>query len=197
MEVLIIDPESVPGWGADADPGNDPTYPYRVRVRDDHKGTWPRPPLQRSDVEVLQSIEHVRRPAVFGTSTPPSGLSGVLRRGAFRWSESNWLHWLMLIGADRVNVVEGVVDDLRSGKLPNIPGEMGLAASWRHDKKGVATKAAVAGVAAAAVVLLARRRKARRRVASGRDDQKLLPPPNHAVERTGISASEVRAPVSR
>jgi hypothetical protein len=44
---------------------------------------WQRPTQQQSDVEILQSIEHIRRPAVFGTSSPPSGLSGMLRRLAF------------------------------------------------------------------------------------------------------------------
>jgi hypothetical protein len=38
-----------------------------------------RPPQQESDVEILQSIEHIRTPAVFGTSTPPSGVSGMVR----------------------------------------------------------------------------------------------------------------------
>ncbi len=164
MATLIIDPESVPGWGVDADPKNDPTYPYRRRENDDHKGEWPRPPAQESEVEILQSIEHVRRPAVFGTSTPPSGLSGAIRRGAFRWSESNWMHWLLLMGADRVNVVEGIVADVSRGKVPNIPAEMGMRAEWEHNKKGLATTAGVALVAAGGIVLLlARRRKQRAR----------------------------------
>ncbi len=167
MEVLIIDPESVPGWGVDADPKNDPTYPYRIRANDDGRGPLEgsRPPMQSQDVEVLQSIEHVRRPAVFGSSTPPSGVSGVMRRAAFRWSESNWLHWLLLIGADRVNVVEGIVEDLGRGKVPNIPGEMGMGASWAHDRKNVVTKAAVAGALLGGAVLLARRRRSRAPVA--------------------------------
>lgn len=80
----------------------------------------------KPQVEVLQSIEHIRQPAVVGTSTPPSGLSGVIRRAAFRRSESNWLHWLMLMGADRINVVEGVIDDFAHARIPNIPGEMGI-----------------------------------------------------------------------
>jgi hypothetical protein len=154
MNSLIIDPQSVDGWGVDADPRNDPTYPYRRREGDDHSGRWDRPPVQQSDVEVLQSIEHIRKPAVFGTSTPPSGISGVIRRGAFRWSESNWMHWLLLMGADRVNVVEGIVQDLGRGKVPNIPAEMGMGAAWQHDRKGVATKAGLALAATGAIVLL-------------------------------------------
>ena len=148
---------AIPGWGVDADPDNDPTYPYRERDKDDHSGQWARPPVQRSEVEILQSIEHKQRPAVFGTSTPPSGLSGMLRRGAFRYSESHWAHWLMLMGADRVNVVEGIVQDLARAKVPNIPAEMGMRSEWKHNRKGLVTKLAVtAAVGAAAFAWFSR-----------------------------------------
>jgi hypothetical protein len=156
-----IDPRTVTGWGVDADPDNDPTYPYRDRSGD-HGLTkdWQRPTQQQSDIEILQSIEHIRRPAVFGTSSPPSGLSGMLRRLAFRWSESNWLHWLILMGADRINMVEGVVQDLGRAKLPNIPAEMGARAEWRHNKTGFFIKSAIVlGITAGAVALISARRK--------------------------------------
>jgi hypothetical protein len=153
-KALVPDRSTIPGWGVDADPENDPTYPYRERDKDDHSGEWARPPVQHSDVEILQSIEHKRRPAVFGTSTPPSGLSGMLRRGAFKYSESHWAHWLMLMGADRVNMVEGIVQDLARAKIPNIPAEMGMRSEWKHNRKGLVTKLAVtAAVGAAAFAL--------------------------------------------
>jgi hypothetical protein len=163
-EAKVSDRSAIPGWGVDADPENDPTYPYRERDKDDHSGEWVRPPVQRSDVEILQSIEHKRRPAVFGTSTPPSGLSGLIRRGAFRYSESHWAHWLMLMGADRVNVVEGIVQDLGRAKIPNIPAEMGMRSEWRHNRQGLVKKAAVvAAVSAVAFALLSRSRARRSR----------------------------------
>jgi hypothetical protein len=165
MNALIINAATVNGWGVDADPKNDPTYPYRHREADNHSGQWDRPPLQESDVEILQSIEHVRTPAVFGTATPPSGLSGMIRRGAFTWSESNWLHWLLLMGADRINMVEGIVDDLAHGKVPNIPAEMGARAEWEHNKKGLATKVGIVVGASALLVLLVSRRGAKKRAA--------------------------------
>ena len=151
-----VDIAAIPGWGVDADPDNDPTYPYRDRSKDDGLlFNWQRPAQQQTDVEILQSIEHKSRPAVVGTSTPPSGLSGMIRRLAFRWSESNWLHWLLLMGADRINVVEGVAQDLGRGKVPNIPAEMGVKAEWQHNKKGLATKVAVmTGVSAGLFLLL-------------------------------------------
>ena len=158
----LVDTATIPGWGVDADPRNDPTYPMRDQTQD-HGLTrhWDRPPVQHPDVEILQSIEHVRQPAVVGTSTPPSGISGALRRAAFRWSESNWIHWLMLMGADRINVVEGVVEDLAHARVPNIPGEMGIRSELQFNTRGFAKKAAVvAALSAVAVGLAVRRRNA-------------------------------------
>ncbi len=154
-----IDPATVVGWGVDADPDNDPTWPMRDRSADDGPGmNWTPPPIQHSTVEVLQSVEHVRRPAVIGQSTPPSGLSGAIRRAAFRLSESQWGHWLLLMLADRVNTVEGVVDDLRRGRAPNPLVEMGLVKQSRSRESAIAT-AAVLGLAAVALVSLIRRRR--------------------------------------
>jgi hypothetical protein len=164
-----IDPAAVPGWGVDADPDNDPTYPYRQRESDDHSGVWSRPPVQNPGVEVLQSVEHVRRPAVVGTSTPPSGVSGELRRAAFRWSESNLLHWMLLLGADRVNVIEGVLEDFARGKVPNVLSEMGIRAELEHNKGGLLKKVAIGAAVLGAVALLASSKPERKA------DQKPLP----------------------
>jgi hypothetical protein len=162
------DTSKIPGWGVDADPKNDPTYPYRDRSQDEGlRMDWQRPPQQEPDVEILSSIEHKRLPAVFGTSTPPRGLSGVLRRGAFKYSESHWAHWLLLAGADRINVVEGLFQDLGRGKIPNIPAEMGIRSEWAHNKKGLATKLAVTFAVSAVAFALFRR--------SGRERERDLP----------------------
>jgi hypothetical protein len=40
-------------------------------------------------------------------------VSGWIRRRAFRRSESDMRHWMLLLLADRVNVVEGLADDVR------------------------------------------------------------------------------------
>jgi glutaredoxin len=155
----IAEAPNVVGWGVDADPANNPTYPMRHVEDQRTRGfTWDRPPLQEPEVEILRSVEHDRLPAVVGTSTPPSGLSGMIRRAAFRRSESDWWHWLLLMGADRINVVEGIVEDLAHGTVPNIPAEMGVKAEWRHNKKGLATKLGVALAAAGAVYTLRRMR---------------------------------------
>jgi hypothetical protein len=110
---LRADPDSIPGWGADLDPADRPAYPKeRTPPRLDNVH-WTRPEQQQSEVEIFHSTERAGLTPVFGTSVPPSGLSGVLRRRAFRRSENDVRHWMMLLLADRVNVVEGLFEDLR------------------------------------------------------------------------------------
>lgn len=141
-----IDPSTIPGWGIDADPRNDPTYPMRDASRETgDPGRSMRLPRQEPRAEPLVSIERTALPAVFGAAVPPSGLSGTIRRSAFRYSESHWAHGLMLMAADRVNVVEGVVQDLGRGRIPNVPAEMGVRAEWAHNRTGLVVKAAIAG----------------------------------------------------
>jgi hypothetical protein len=135
MEHTAKDPSQIKGWGVDADPKNDPTYPMKNRNNGEHAGySWERPPQQPIDIEVLHSIERPNVTSVFGTSTPPSGLSGVIRRIAFRYSESSYGHWLPLILADRVSVVEGVLSDLKHGRVPNVFAERGWKAEWKHNR---------------------------------------------------------------
>jgi hypothetical protein len=118
----------------------------------------PEPQAQAQRVEVLVSNERPGITQLHGTAQPPSALSGMVRRAAFKFSENDIRHWLILLGADRINVVEGIVDDLAHGHVPNILGEMGLKSEWQHNKAGLARKVAIAGaVGAAAYYLLTRR----------------------------------------
>jgi len=148
------------GWGIDADPRNEPTYPMKNYTGDDHQRlNWERPPLQTATVEVLQSTERPSLTAVFGTSSPPTGLSGVIRRYAFTFSESEYGHWLPLLLADRINVVEGIVDDLKRGHIPNIFAEKGWKADWKYNRKGLVQNVLVGVVVTTAVIALLSRKK--------------------------------------
>src|SRR5687767_13775668 len=150
-EQSLIDPTQVKGWGVDADPENDPTYPMKNRNNGEHAGySWERPPLQPTDVEILHSNERPNVTAAFGTSTPPAGLSGTLRRFAFKYSESSYGHWLPLMLADRVGVVEGILADLTHGHVPNIFEEAGGKAEWNHNRRGLLTRVLVGAVVASA-----------------------------------------------
>jgi hypothetical protein len=123
---------------------------------------YDRAPQQPVNIEVLHSNERPGITRVFGTSTPPSGVSGMLRRYAFKYSEGSSAHWLTLILADRVNVVEGIVDDLRHGHVPNIFAERGWNAEWKYNRKGLIKKVAVTAViATVAIAFLSKKRKHR------------------------------------
>ena len=154
----------IKGWGIDADPRNEPTYPMKHYTGDDHKRLhYERPTQQEESVELLQSIERPSPSAVFGTSVPPSGLSGMIRRLAFRFSESEYGHWLPLLLADRINMVEGVLDDLRHGHVPNLVEEWGLKSEWKYNRKGLTRKIAITvALSAGMVALMAVRQKKKR-----------------------------------
>lgn len=145
----------IKGWGIDADPENEPTYPMKKWTGDDHKRSdWERPPLQPVNIEVLHSNERPGVSATFGTSVPLSGLSGIIRRYAFKYSESSYGHWLPLLVADRVNVIEGVIKDISQGHIPNIFAEKGWKAEWKHNPKGLVQKVVVLAVITAGLVIM-------------------------------------------
>ena len=108
---------------------------------------------------MLHSNERPNQTAVFGASVPPSGLSGVIRRYAFRFSENEYGHWLPLLLADRINVVEGILEDLAHGHIPNIFAEKGGKADWKFNRKSQLLKAGVGlALGAATIVLLSRKK---------------------------------------
>jgi hypothetical protein len=153
MQETITDHSHIKGWGVDADPNNDPTYPMKHRNNAEQSGySWERPAQQPVELEVLRSIERPNVSAVHGTSVPPSGLSGMIRRAAFKSSESSYARWLPLLIADRVNVVEGIIDDLAHGHVPNIFSEKGYKAMWEHDRKGLLLSVATTAVVTAVII---------------------------------------------
>lgn len=160
MENFIEEYSQIKGWGQDTDPKNDPTYPMKHRKESVITGyKWERPALQGETVEILKSVERPQLSAVFGTSAPPKGLSGAIRRFAFKYSEGSFAHWIPLIVADRVNVVEGIIEDIRNGKFPNIFAEKGFAAQWKYNKKKVIQRYAVgAAITAGFIAYFFRRR---------------------------------------
>lgn len=154
-------PPGIQGWGADLDPAMRPAYPKErtpPRFIDVH---WDAPEHQPRTVKVLHSTERPGLTPVFGTSTPPSGVSGLVRAGAYRFSENDLRRWLMLLFADRVNVVEGIIDDLAHGHVPNLFAEMGGPAEWRHNRAGFVRKAMVAGAVLGLIGYVCARRSRR------------------------------------
>jgi hypothetical protein len=149
----------IQGWGADRRPEDRPGYPKErtpPRLPDPNP---PSPKPQHSHVEVFHSIERPGLTPVYGTTAPPRGLSGKLRGLAFRYSENDLRHWLVLMAADRVDVGEGLLEDLARGHVPNVWREMGGPAEWKHNRAGFMKKAAVGAAAFGVAWYLLRRRR--------------------------------------
>jgi hypothetical protein len=145
----------IDGWGIDANPENDPTYPMKNNSGADHERmNYVRAPQQPVNTEVFHSTERPGITRVFGTSTPPKGLSGKLRRYAYKFSEAQSARWLTLLLADRVDVVEGYIDDFRRGYIPNVFKERGWTAEWKYNRKGVLKNVAIGAAVTTAVIAL-------------------------------------------
>jgi hypothetical protein len=125
----------IPGWGSDLPRENRPAVPME-RTPPRLEVPWSDPPEQQPmTVEVLRSVERPEHSRTFGTRLPPRGVSGAIRRAAFRRSENDVRHWLMLVAADRVDVIGGVAQDLRRSpvKLALVGAALaaGVFALWR------------------------------------------------------------------
>jgi hypothetical protein len=133
METKIINPTTIPGWGMDADPKDQPNYPIKKYTGDDHdRKNWQRPTLQPVTVKIFMSTERPYLSAIFGTEVPPSGLSGAIRRFGFRYSENMYRHWLSLLLADRIDVIENFFGDIFHGRIPRLAKERGWKAIGRY-----------------------------------------------------------------
>ena len=121
--------ERIPGWGADLDPADRPSVP-RERFDPTLSGAhWEYPEEQPETWPRERSVEHTQLPPVFGTTCPPRGISGVVRRRAYaRYSEGQAAHWLLLIAADRVDTVEHALRSFLTLRPDNPVTETGLRA---------------------------------------------------------------------
>ena len=117
----------IPGWGADLDPADRPSVPREKLDPGASGARWDFPERQPELAPRERSVEHAFLTPVFGTSCPRKGLSGVLRTLAYqRYSEGRAAHWLILIAADRVDVLESSVSALRAGHPDNPLTETGV-----------------------------------------------------------------------
>ncbi|MCI2240463.1 hypothetical protein MO973_33800 [Paenibacillus sp. TRM 82003] len=122
----------IPGWGVDLDPADRPAFP-RERFDPDLNGAhWEFPERQPERLPRERSIEHAFLTPVFGTATPLKGVSGAVRRYAYRYGEARTAHWLLLIAADRVDSVEETVRSFASRHPDDPVTETGVLAEATH-----------------------------------------------------------------
>jgi hypothetical protein len=124
----------IPGWGADLDPADRPSYPklqYPARTG----AHWDFPDRQPGSEGRERSIEHAFVTPAFGTAQPLHGVSGAIRRLAYeRFSEGRTAHWLLLIAGDRVDAWGSHLRSFASSR-PDVPAT-GLRTERSHDGVG-------------------------------------------------------------
>jgi hypothetical protein len=129
----------IPGWGVDLDPKDRPSVP-RERFDPDLSGAhWDFPEKQPEKWPRERSIEHKFLTPVFGTSCPPKGVSGIMRKYAYRrFSEGRAAHWLILMAADRVDSLGSHFQSLLTLRPDNPITETGVLSEFtRH---GIASR---------------------------------------------------------
>jgi hypothetical protein len=124
----------IPGWGADLDPADRPSYP-KLQYPADTGAHWHVPDRQPGSEGRERSIEHAFVTPVFGTAQPLHGVSGAIRRLAYvRFSEGRLAHWLLLIVGDRVDAWGSHLRSFASTR-PDVPAT-GVRTELTHHGPG-------------------------------------------------------------
>jgi hypothetical protein len=127
----------IPGWGVDLDPKDRPSVPREQFDPGATGAHWDFPERQEEKRPRERSIEHKLLTPVFGTSCPPKGLSGVIRKYAYAsFSEARAAHWLLLLAADRVDAVESHLQSFLTTRPDNPVTETGVASELSHGGLG-------------------------------------------------------------
>ncbi|MDX6250950.1 MAG: hypothetical protein QOF10_4310 [Kribbellaceae bacterium] len=123
----------IPGWGVDLDPAVRPSVP-RERFEPNLTGAhWEFPDRQPEKWPRERSIEHQFLTPVFGTTCPPHGLSGALRKYSYKkYSEGRAAHWLLLLAADRVDTLESTLKSFLTLHPDNLITETGIRSELSH-----------------------------------------------------------------
>jgi hypothetical protein len=122
----------IPGWGVDLDYADRPAVPMEDFDPGATNAHWDFPERQPEKWPREMSPEHGTLPPVFGTACPPRGVSGAIRRYAYTLSEGRASHWLLLLAADRVDVLESSVEAALKGHLDNPLSESGVIGEFRR-----------------------------------------------------------------
>lgn len=98
-------PPDIIGWGADAPLQNRPGVPEQ---REPTPITELPPGFPRQQTVGRPSVKSRQRPLtpVYATAVPLRGLSGIIRRLAYRMPDYKARRWALLIVADQIDVIE-------------------------------------------------------------------------------------------
>lgn len=96
---------ALPEHAVDADKARRPGHPMEQGPEPIANAHWLKPDQQPAVPGLLVDPSRTLT-CTFGTQHPPRGLSGVLRRAAYRLPDYRMRRWAMLIFADRVDTLE-------------------------------------------------------------------------------------------
>jgi hypothetical protein len=121
---------TIPGWGVDLNPADRPSYP---KEKTEEIGAhWDFPERQPELAPRERSTEHKFLTPVFGTAQPLKGLSGIIRRYAYTFSEGQTAHWMLLIAGDRVDILESRIGSGLRGRPDNVIAETGVLSEFKN-----------------------------------------------------------------
>jgi hypothetical protein len=119
MSTAVSPTKHPPYQGVDKDPRDRPGVPRETKPHRLPHSHWKEPPQQAGPRAALLGLP--RRTPVFSAALPPRGASGLVRRIAHRIPDHRVSHWMLLLLADRIDVVESlVVPVIRAMRSPRI-----------------------------------------------------------------------------
>jgi hypothetical protein len=121
----------IPGWGADLAKEDRPSVPKLKFLESGAHWDFPERQLEKRPRE--RSVEHRFLTPVFGTAQPLRGLSGAMRKFAYKFSEGRAAHWMILLYADRVDAGEHHLRSLLTSRPDNPITETGIKSEFTHN----------------------------------------------------------------
>ena len=106
-------------------PGDRPGVPMESDPERAEGAHWERPERQKDSDRHLHRAGLDRPTPVVGTAQPPRGLSGVMRKAAYEIPEHYARHWMILMAADRVDVLEDRLGGMLAEPLEKVGFDAG------------------------------------------------------------------------
>jgi hypothetical protein len=114
MEAGVEEPTT---RAVDLEPNSRPGIPMESEPAPAEGAHWDAPPQQAGTEGHLHRVELEGPTPVVGTAQPPHGVSGLLRKQAYRIPEHHARHWMLLLAADRIDAVEDRLGGLLADPL--------------------------------------------------------------------------------
>jgi hypothetical protein len=115
-----VQPERKPSWaGVDLDPARRPGVPWKRDPPQRFPNTRFPPDRQTTEPTVPKHGRPNKPfPPVYGTTCPLHGLSGAVRKLAYRLPDHYPSHWMLMMLGDRVDALESTAKKLAPLALP-------------------------------------------------------------------------------